>query len=113
MMNKLRSKAGLLVSNRKSDGNKKTSTKLSDPIPKRNKKGTSKSLLGNTEKPNPKLCQLCANHAPGVKNTHNTAQCLKFNANGSEQRRAYKKPTPSITMLIHMMERISWKRILR
>ena len=62
-------------------------------ILKRNKKGESKSLLGNTKKPNSKLCQLCAKHAPGVKNTHNdTAQCRKFNTNGSEQRRAYKEP---------------------
>lgn len=91
MINEIRSKAGLPVSNRESDGNKKTSMKSSDPIPKKPKKYEAKSLLGKTERPNSKLCQLCAKHAPAVKNTHNTAQCRKFNADGSEQRRAYKK----------------------
>lgn len=92
MINELRSKAGLPVSKRDSDGNKKATMKPSDPIPKKAKKGNSKSLLGNTEKPNSKLCQLCAKHSPNVKNTHNTAQCRKWNADGSEMRRAYKKP---------------------
>ena len=90
IMRELRSQAGLPVSGG-SDGKKKSTMKSTEPIPKKQKKGSSKSLLANTEKPSSKLCQLCAKHAPSVKNTHNTAQCRKFNADGSEQKRAYKK----------------------
>ena len=89
IMRELRAQAGLPVSGGL-DGKKKTSMKATKPIPKKPKKGNGKptSLLANTEKPSSKLCQLCAKHAPGVKNTHNTAQCRKFNADGSEQKRA-------------------------
>ena len=87
LINELRSKAGLPVSG--SDGKKKSSMKATEPIPKKLKKGNGKqSLLANTEKPFSKLCQLCAKHSPNVKNTHNTAQCCKWNADGSEKRRA-------------------------
>ena len=34
-------------------------------------------------KPTAKLCQNCAKWAPAIKNTHNTAQCLKFKADGT------------------------------
>ena len=89
MINELRSKAGLPVSGGL-DGKKKAFMKSTDSIPKKAKKGTGKSLIANSEKPNSKLCQLCTKHSPGVKNTHNTAQCRKWNADGSEQRCAYK-----------------------
>ena len=32
-----------------------------------------------------KLCNRCAQWAPPVKNTHNTAQCRKFNADGTRR----------------------------
>ena len=62
--------------------------KLSDPISKKSKKGQSKSLLSNTEPSNSKLCQLCVKYLPNVKNTHNTAQCRKWNADSSKKKRA-------------------------
>ena len=88
IINELRAKVGL-TGNKESDGKKKKAVKLDDPIPKKNRKGNPKSLIRDGDRPNSKLCQLCAKHSPAVKNTHNTAQCRKWNADGSEQRRSY------------------------
>ena len=88
IINELRAKAGL-TGNKESDGEKKKVVKLDDPIPKRNRKGQPKSLTKDGNRPNSKLCQLCAKYPPTVKNTHNTSQCRKWNADSSEQKRSY------------------------
>ena len=85
MMQDLRSKAGL---SKGSDGKKSPKMKDGDPIPKKQRTGTGhKGLPSNETSRNQKLCQLCAVHSPSVKNTHNTAQCRKWNADGSEKQR--------------------------
>ena len=87
LINELRSKAGLPV--HATEGKKKQHMKATDSIPKKQKGVNGKpSLLANTKKPLSKLCQLCAKGSPQVKNTHNTAECRKWNADGTEQRRA-------------------------
>ena len=85
MMQDLRSKAGI---SKGSDGKKTLKMKEGDPIPKKQRTGAGKQGPPNNEKgPTHKLCQLCAVHSPSIKGTHNTAQCRKWNADGSEKRR--------------------------
>ena len=73
------------------------------PIPKKARFGKKSKNGGNhNEGPpsnghSPKLCQLCAKHSPGCKNTHNTAQCCKWNADGTDKRRAGQRGNPRNT----------------
>ena len=54
--------------------------KAGDCIPKKQKPdGEGKE----PSKPSAKLCQNCAKWATAIKNMHNTAQCLKFKADGT------------------------------
>ena len=60
------------------------------PIPKKARYGEKSGGPPNEGPPSkdrtPKLCQLCATHSPGCKNSHNTAQCRKWNADGTDKR---------------------------
>ena len=89
MIADIRAKAGIPT---KGSGQEKA--KMSGPnkpIPKKAKFGD-KSGGPNEGPPSkdrtPKLCQLCAKHSPGCKNSHNTAQCRKWNADGTDKRRS-------------------------
>ena len=98
MIADIRAKAGIPT---KGSGQEKA--KMSGPnkpIPKKARYGKSKESKGppNEGPPSkyrtPKLCQLCAKHSPGCKNSHNTAQCRKWNADGTDKRRsAHRGPT--------------------
>ena len=86
-MNELRAKAGISI--KKGSDGKEVRMKLGQPIPKKPKTVGGKFNLPPNEKgSHQKLCQLCAVHLPGVKQTHNTAQCRKWNADGSAKNRA-------------------------
>lgn len=62
----------------------KSKMKNGDRIPKKPKKdGETRSLV--PKKPTAKLCNRCAQWAPAIKNTHNTADCKKFNADGTRK----------------------------
>ena len=73
------------------------------PIPKKARFGKNSENGGNPNRGPPsndhtnKLCQLCAKHSPGCKNTHNTAQCRKWNADGTHKGRAAHRGTPRNT----------------
>ncbi|MCP4748147.1 MAG: hypothetical protein GY874_18730 [Desulfobacteraceae bacterium] len=73
-------------------------TGLNKPIPKKARYDEKSGGPPNKGPPSkdrtPKLCQLCAKHLPGWKNSHNTAQCRKWNADGTDKRRsAHRGPT--------------------
>ena len=62
--------------------------KEGDPVSNKQRTGAGKQGPSNNKKvPTHRLCQLCAVHLPSVKGSHNTAQCRKWNADGSEKRR--------------------------
>ena len=92
MIADLRAKAGIPT---KGSGQEKA--KMSGPnkpIPKKARFGKAKESGGPSNGGPPsndhtnKLCQLCAKHSPGCKNSHNTAQCRKWNADGTDKCRA-------------------------
>ena len=92
MMQNLCSKAGI---SKGLDGKKSLKMKEGDPIPKKQRTGAGKQGPPKNEKgPNQRLCQLCAVHSPSVKGTHNTAQCRKWNVDGSEKRRSPRSANP-------------------
>ena len=56
-----------------------------DRIPKKARKDDKKGGKPPSAKREQKLCNRCAQWAPAIKNTHNTADCLKFNADGTRK----------------------------
>ena len=56
--------------------------KPGDQIPKK-QKPDGESKASAPSKSSAKHCQNCAKWAPAIKNTHNTAQCLKVKADGT------------------------------
>ena len=80
IMDQLRTAAG---GSKKKDaeGAPRASMKSGDRIPKKKKKGDDEKSSTREQR----LCQLCAVHAPKIKNTHNTKDCKKFNADGTRK----------------------------
>ena len=66
---------------KESDRPPKKKMKPGDRIPKK-QKPDGESKASPPSKSSAKLCQNCAKWALAIKNTHNTAQCLKFKADG-------------------------------
>ena len=79
-MDQVRAAAGVNKKKDTEEAPKKPKMKNGERIPKKLKNDSGKSV------PSPKrLCQLCAVHAPKIKNTHNTSDCFKFNPDGSRK----------------------------
>jgi hypothetical protein len=67
---------------KESDRPPKKKMKPGERIPKK-QKPDGEGKASAPSKSSAKLCQNCAKWAPAIKNTHNTAQCLKFKADGT------------------------------
>lgn len=78
----------------------KKKMKKGDRIPKKGKFGNGDAKAAAkadaVERRTQKLCNRCAQWAPAIKNTHNTAQCQKFNADGTR-----KDGRPNKTVNVH------------
>ena len=66
-------------------------SELEDKIPKKGRgkqdtKATAEGAQKNSER-RQKHCSLCAKWSPGIKHTHNTSECRKWNRDGSAQQR--------------------------
>jgi hypothetical protein len=67
----------------------KKKMKSGDRIPKKGKFANGEAVAAAkanaVKRRAQKLCNRCAQWAPAIKNTHNTAQCQKFNADGTRK----------------------------
>jgi hypothetical protein len=63
----------------------------SDPIPKKQKKSGGKYEKPQGHSLENRLCQLCAEYSPEVKNKHNTTNCRKWHAYGAPKGRDKRK----------------------
>ena len=89
-IDQLRIKAGIPKKSDQSQG--KSSPKMSGPEDKIPKKGRDKQEARASAEGAPKNserrqkhCSLCAQWSPGIKHTHNTHECRKWNRDGSAQ----------------------------